>query len=483
MGASRFREAARPPGALRSDGAFLAGLVLLGATVGGSAASAEAPSSTDEPTPPRVDLRHLGPQEGFTGQLLGRAGLDRTGEDLHAELLAGGILAGERWALAPRLPIRLRIADRSPQDDAVLRREDWDEPSDFGRLLPYARWGHLGDPVHVRLGELNRVRLGHGTLVAGYTSHVDVDHYQGGLYASVDQGPAGGELLLDNVIRPEILVGRPFVQPFRGLGELPLGLDGLRVGATAGADFRAPVALRTRDGEPVVGAHRGPVVERRDAVSLLGLDLEWPILDRDAVALMPYADLNAVDLGGPGVHAGAVLNVRFDPLTTWRMRLEYRRAWPGYEPDWLDAFYEIHRASYRGGAPKLAWLRGEGAAGDRHGFLLATDVHVVGRMRYHLLVSDEQGPGNTDLVLRLELPQIGPARVSAFFARLAFDGLDDLFEPGRMVAGLKARYNLGRFYVHARVTDEWWFRHTDAATSRFETTIGFDVGVGVLWQP
>ena len=43
-----------------------------------------------------------------------------------------------------QVPIRLRVWDRDPQDDGVLRKEDWDEPSDYLRLLRFVEV-NLGD--------------------------------------------------------------------------------------------------------------------------------------------------------------------------------------------------------------------------------------------------------------------------------------------------------------------------------------------------
>ncbi|MEL6180918.1 MAG: hypothetical protein AAFS10_18300, partial [Myxococcota bacterium] len=80
--------------------------------------------------------------------------------------------------LALQLPLRLRLADREPEDNDLIRAEDWDEVAEFMRVVRLAEYGVPDDPLYVRAGELSGATLGHGTIMNRYYNVIDVDHYQ-----------------------------------------------------------------------------------------------------------------------------------------------------------------------------------------------------------------------------------------------------------------------------------------------------------------
>ena len=139
---------------------------------------------------------------------------------------------------------------------------------------------------------------------------------------------------------------------------------------------------------------------------------------------------------------------------------------------------------YREGLSKLAWLRSRPQQ-SRTGVLVESELRLAEDLYYAVAFSHDEGgvggaPSN-DLMMRLRLPQLGPVAVSAFFARLDFRGLDDLFDPAKTLLALTVRYNvMDLFYVRARVVNEWWLRHEVDGDGVFETTTGFDLGVGVI---
>lgn len=436
----------------------------------------------DRPSVPRIGIDLIYPGEGMVGQ--GGAGLSfsQVGEDLFLSLNLSTVFVFEDFAFAPRVPIRFRIVDNAPETKRIVREEDWDEPSDFARLLAFFQYGHVGDPFFVRVGELPGATIGHGSLVNRYYNTVDIDHYQGGIFTYGDAGLVGGELMLDNFLGPELVVGRVFARPLDFLEGLPWILRKLKFGVTGGADFRAPTAIATGpNGEILAGAAFGAQVTHEEPLPAFGTDVEIPVVSTPHFDLVPYVDVNLLDGDSSGVHVGTYVTVRFDPTTEWRTRLEYHYAGPGYDPAYFNPFYEIHRLRYSGGQPKLAWLRSPATAGSRHGFYVESEFQMVGTMRYAVAFADDQGADNTDLVMRLQFPQLGPVSLSFFFARLDFDGLDDFFDPHNTVFAVSGRYNIiDLFYVQLRVINEWWLRHTSSGFGPYETTTNFDVGFGVL---
>jgi hypothetical protein len=437
----------------------------------------------ERPSLPRVGIDVLYPGSGVVGQGNGMVSLNKAGDDLFLFLNISAVFVGHGWAFGPRLPLRLRLVDRPPRTPSVIRREDWDELSDFARLLAFFQVGHPGEKYFLRIGELPGATLGHGTIINRYFNSVDIDHYQGGIYAYLDPGIVGGEVLLDNFFDPDIFAARVFLRPMNGLRSLPYALRKFKVAVSAGADFQAPVRVEEdgRDGAILVDENFRPVIADTSAMPFFGLDLEVPLVSRPHADFVPYIDLNSIDAKGAGVHIGAFLTLRFDALREWRTRLEYRYSGAKYEPDYINAFYEIHRVRYREDETKLQWLRGGGQGVGRSGFYGETEFRWAGMMNYTLVFANDEGPDNTDMMMKLELPHLGPIRLGLFFARLDFDGFKDFFGANDTVLAASIRYNfLDRFYVRFRVVNDWWLEHTEDQGARYRTKTNFDFGFGII---
>ena len=199
----------------------------------------------DRPALPHVDIDLLHPGGGRVGQGAAQIDLSLVGEDLFLALNFGFVYVRDKWAIAPRLPIRFRLLDKSPKDRSILRKQDWDEASDWMRLLAYFRYGHVGSPLYIRVGELTGVSLGHGTIVSRYYNNVNMDHYQGGIYTYFDQDLIGGEVIVDNILGPEMVATRLFTRPINGYRKLPYQIRKLKVGLTMGGGLSgAPGAPR-----------------------------------------------------------------------------------------------------------------------------------------------------------------------------------------------------------------------------------------------
>ncbi len=140
---------------------------------------------------------------GFRGAMItGGLGWNKIDEDYFVAVSAGTIIDLRAFRLGLHVPLNLRVIDRDPKQSGTVRREDWDEVSDWFRVLRFVEAGHpRRGPFYLRYGELVAVSLGHGTVIDSYYNSIDPDHYQGGLRVRLDLGPAGGELILDNIPR------------------------------------------------------------------------------------------------------------------------------------------------------------------------------------------------------------------------------------------------------------------------------------------
>ncbi|MFT7579666.1 MAG: hypothetical protein ACI9MR_001332 [Myxococcota bacterium] len=437
------------------------------------------------PTLPYIDRGLLAPRQSGAGRGSAQIGLASVGEDFFLELdlrLRFYLDDAKMWRIAPRLPLRVRLVDEAPETGDVIRTEDWDEPSDWARLLQYVQYGRVGDPIFFRYGELNGATIGHGSLVNRYSNTIDLDHYQGGINTQLDFGLIGGEMLLDNVFDPEVLVGRVYARPFFGLKRAATPLRLMKFAFTAGADFYAPLEIgATGGGKLFSHPDWSPVVLADEVASLFAFDLEVPVLNSKALDIVPYTDLATVDGAGFGWHLGTYIILRASKAVTWTNRLEYRLLGKGYEPGYVSPFYEVERFAYRGGETKLKSLKSGQIADKHNGFYFETDLRLRPYVRFALLYSTSGRERGHDLLLRLRLTELGPLAVTVFYARLGFDGLDNLHAADQTVWGTTARLNIAElFFVRAGVTSEWWLKHKANGGSGFETTVNFDIGAGVI---
>ena len=260
-------------------------------------------------------------------------GIGSVDEDGFALVLLEQGLSFRGFDLVLSGPLRFRIIDTDPQDDGALRGQDWDDPSDFARIAREVAFRKELDDgvVDVALGELNGVSVGHGAAVDHYFNSVDMDHYHGGVRLDVGYAGNGVEFVLNDVVAPELLVGRARVAPFAWFldGDWPRRLE---LGFTLGSDIAAPRrVMSTADTAIVFG----------------GGDVSLRVLDLAAASLTPYVDVMGMD-GDAGVHAGLAATLTFSEQKgiVLRARGEYRRLGSDYHPALLNPFYERSRRFY-----------------------------------------------------------------------------------------------------------------------------------------
>ena len=367
----------------------------------------------------------------------------------------------------------------------VLRMEDWDELSDFARVVPLIQYGHGGEDLFLRIGDLSGLSLGHGTIVYRYRNNMRLNSYRGGVYARGDWSLLGGEALVDDVLMPSLAVTRVFSRPLSRLANLPKALRDIRVGITVGADFRSPTQVQIAQLSEPEGGHYVVRSREKDILPFLGLDIDLPIWESESLQFVPYADFNNVDLDGFGFHAGLRSEVRFTPLSRLMTRFEYQYAGEGYMGRYVSPFYEIERWAHRQNKSKLSWLREDGAAAlssGRHGFSLEAEYVLSGLMNLMVSYGDTEGAGNSHLMFRFTLPEIKGFRCAVTYANLGFEDFGDLVDSTDTVFAVSARYHVGQhFYVKAQAGNEWWLNQEPGLAKEFETTFNFDLGVGALF--
>ena len=432
--------------------------------------------------------------KGLSGEVSGAVLFERINEDyfvtldLMNELSIGPVTFGV-W-----VPLRFRVWDRAPKTSDILRREDWDEVSDYARLLRfvevnlgYERWRFRG-----RFGALDGESLGHGTIVAGYFNSLDRNHYQAGLVLNAAIRFGGIEFMLDNLLGPEVYGVRAHVRPLSFFSK-NVWASRLVTALTVAGDGRAPVGLadtNPADKRPDLDDQTNFRLSGTTPVTAFGWDTEYTLVQNRLIDLVPYLDVNFLFDGGTGagMHLGTFFNLRIPTPVgpTLLTRLEYRAIGKGYAPRYIDSLYEVQRLQYAPGVyrdaaglplTKLGWLR----LGDsgRHGWLGELYFDFAGWVRVGGTYEDYTGPNNAALTLSLLLPKIPLVKLGAYFMRRGFDGLGDAFslDGALLVAYAKVKV-WGPIFLSASYGRSWHVQEDGS----YRTEDNFGAGAGVAFS-
>ena len=116
-----------------------------------------------------------------------------------------GFDGGDDFGFELGAELRLRLFDDPPaQKDRdyghLIRREDWDETSDFGQILRELRIGPEEGAFSARAGPLFNQALGHGHLVSRYSNRDDPNYHPAGVFAHLVLGPTRTEFLASDFL-------------------------------------------------------------------------------------------------------------------------------------------------------------------------------------------------------------------------------------------------------------------------------------------
>jgi len=424
----------------------------------------------------------------------GKVGAGMIGEDLFISLSLGSTFGFGKTKFGVHVPLRLRAWDREPEDEGVIRKEDWDEWQEFFRILRFFQYGEPDDLFYLRVGELVAASLGHGTIVHRYYNNLDINHFALGFDTRLNFREAGGEFFTNDLLNPELIGTRGFLRPFtlwdHGKGEI---FDRLAVGFTFATDAQAPWRLRTVDD----GAGRvlprvdevGNLSYERSVASLWGLDVGWTVVKMEKFDLTPYMDFNFLAAKGFGWHPGVMMTVRPAEKTWIEMRFEYRALTKRYAPSYFNSFYDFQRTEtfpQAGAGPYdyalwRYWTEGAGHR-TRHGFFGEIYAALFGVIGVGGLYEDYTGPHNSNVMLRADFPYVADVKLAAYYTKRNFNRFSELFDRDDAWFVAEARYRFLQWMYAFAVYSLHWELVRDEASSRYgeyDSLDDFQVGVGV----
>ncbi|KAA3612469.1 MAG: hypothetical protein D8M58_20100 [Calditrichaeota bacterium] len=130
--------------------------------------------------------------------------------------------------------------------DGNIRKENWDEASDFFEKLYFVRWARPGDPFYVKAGAIDNYTLGYGLLMNHYSNAIE---YPSVIRTGMEIGLQGDRLGFQGMVNN-------FSETFDGggvvAGRLSFKVIGdLELGVSAVADINQFKGLKDRDGDGV----------------------------------------------------------------------------------------------------------------------------------------------------------------------------------------------------------------------------------------
>jgi hypothetical protein len=310
--------------------------------------------------------------------------------------------ADEALALEVGAPLRFRLGAQEGAGGGALRREDWDERSDFGQLVRALRVGAPEGALWLRAGPLPLATLGHGRLVARYANTLAADYHPAGASAALHRGALRLEALASDVLALRLFAAEARLDLGRTLSASETAWERVHLSASLAHD-----AGRAHGTTP--------------ALSAGALDLDAALYRGARAQLWALAGAGArLDgAGGTGLALGLALEAQPRTLNLGA-KLELRRQEGGFRHGLFGADLELARFAATGlaGAPLAEQRLPAGYAGYAELHLASGEERADAARLLLSLAGEHLAFGRTDVDAALSL-QLPGGRASATLRALA----------------------------------------------------------------
>lgn len=184
-----------------------------------------------------------------------------------------------------------------------LRKDDegkivgWSTWQDYVNKVLFVQWGEKGEPLFIKYGLFDNVTLGHGLIMQNYSNsllfpEIRKSGFEIDLDGTFFNFPfVGFESFIDDLKNPTILASRVYVRPLILL-DIPV-LKLLRIGFSYATDL---------DPDATEPYKKSDISD--EVVSIIGVDMDVPVLTVDLATVLLYADWASIKGKGSGMKFG-----------------------------------------------------------------------------------------------------------------------------------------------------------------------------------
>jgi len=220
-----------------------------------------------------------------------------------------------------------------------IRKENFNEFSDYLSIIRYIRYGTKDDPVYLKVGALDYYTLGYGNIMLNYNNSPSFDTRRIGMVADIDMGQFGFESIYSNFLEQGVVGVRGYVRPlkFTQAGSIPV-IGNLTIGGSYAVDFNKYAGIVF---DPASGTSTD-----KGSINIVGVDLGLPIVATSMFGLQLYADATKIINFGSGAAAGIKFNFNGLGIVNATMQFERRFNKSQFIPGYFNSLYEIERYQY-----------------------------------------------------------------------------------------------------------------------------------------
>ncbi|MFH0735451.1 MAG: hypothetical protein V1773_13240 [bacterium] len=226
-----------------------------------------------------------------------------------------------------------------------MRKENYNELSDYLSIIRYARYGQKHDPVYVKVGTLDYTTLGHGSLMYMYNNSPTFDARKIGAQFDMDFNEFGFESIYSNFAQAGVFGMRAYVRPLKltSMKDIPV-ISNLEIGATYVTDFNKYSGVTAGEIDPISGEFKA--TKDDGSVSAFGFDLGLPLVRNDLLNVDLYYDFAKIINYGSGSTAGISATLKGLGLVELSAKLERRFNNDEFLPSYFNSMYETERFNF-----------------------------------------------------------------------------------------------------------------------------------------
>jgi hypothetical protein len=351
-----------------------------------------------------------------------------------------------KWGLGLDLSFELDGDFHLRDLDNDGKPDRWSYFKDYVQRIYYLRYGHKGDPLYGRIGAFSSYTLGHGLVMERFSNTLFYPQViQLGLNLDIDGNLfdfpyIGMESVVDDILDWDIMGIRVYSRPFQSIST-PIVKD-MKVGATIVTDLDNK-EVPTEDPTPDNPASQSGITE-------YGLDIEAPLLERQDMSVIAYADWAKISGKGMGSWIGSTFTYKWVSVLG-----QLRFLGKQFETGFFGPLYEVERSTKYAGLDAI----------DQFyiGYLIGTQLALFNFVEFHFLWSDginDKDEFNDPVGPRIQTG-IGTAEgafqkfdASIMYDKKDIDSFSEFFEEGNSLMRFTVGYMVGGatkiVFIHER---------------------------------